>query len=549
MHRPRLTLLFIVFTLLTVVVTWPLAAHLWDQVVDVSIFGPVGAMWRQDVFLTMWILAWGTHALCTDPTQLWHANALRPMAMPLAGSEHMLGYQWLFAPLYVTTNNPVFAQQAIVFLTFVLTGVTMALLVHEVTDSEPAAWVAGCALAFCPWRFGELSRVQMLGTFYVPLVVLYLARYLRSGSWRTLAAMGVCLVLQTLTSFYLGYFAFATVGVLLLPSLLAGSLTWRQGVALALALGCAAVVLIPVGLPYARLRAAGVIPADPYADPSVLAFFLSARPWFSVPSSLGGVLIGLAAVGCGRLQREIWPGRAALLTLAAAGYVLSLGPALPIGGRLIPLPYRILGWCVPGLSAVRYPMRFSLLTVFAVTLLAGRGVAFVAQRFNRRGYGVPAVGFAVLAAIAVLVDARSFPGGRIALVPVAVADAVPPVYGWLREHGDGGTVVEVPVGDDTFKGYYREAVYMYFSTYDWLPLVNGFTGYAVPESIAARASARALPDSAALQTLRTTTNLRWVVLHQAQLDAAAQAAWRAAEPQWHPVAQFGSDVVFDVASP
>ena len=546
----RFGLLIAGFSTLTVALTWPLAAHLWDHVIDVSCFGPVGAMWRQDIFFTMWVLAWGTHALTTDPAQLWNANVLRPMAMPLAGSEHMLGYQWLFAPLYLTTNNPVFAQQLIVFLTFVFTGVAMALLVREVTGSEPAAWVAGCALAFCPWRYGELSRVQMLGTFYLPLVVLCLARYLRGTDWRALAVMCVCLVLQALTSFYLGYFAFAIVGLLLLPSLLTRALTMRQVTSITVALIVAAAILVPFSLPYTQLRAAGVIPTDPYADPGAMAFFLLARPWLNVPRSLGFVAIALALLGCRRLKHELWPGRAALLTLAAGGYVLALGPALPVSGRLIPLPYRILGWFVPGLSAVRYPMRFGLLLAFAVALLAGRGVASVAEqlRFRTRG-PLLTVLFAVVATAALVMEARTFPGGRVALTPVAVGNAVPPVYHWLRDHGDGGVVVEVPAGDDTFKGYYRETVYMYFSTYHWLPLVNGFTGYPTPESTAARATARRLPDATALQSLRATTDLRWVVVHRAQLDPAAQSAWLAAGQQWHKAAELGGDVVFDVASP
>jgi hypothetical protein len=90
---------------------------------------------------------------------------------------------------------------------------------------------------------------------------------------------------------------------------------------------------------------------------------------------------------------------------------------------------------------------------------------------------------------------------------------------------------------------------MYFSTYHWQPLVNGFTGYPAPESSAARATARRLPDPAALQLLRATTHLRWVVVHRAQLDPAAQSAWNAVESRWHKAAEFGGDVVLDVASP
>ena len=549
----RLGLLTVAFLAAAIWLTWPLGRHLWDHIVDARMFGPDGAMWRQDVFLTIWIMAWGTHALTTDPTQLWHANILRPMSAALAGSENMLGYQWLFAPLYLTTGNPVFATQTIVLLTFVLTGVATALLVEELTDSTYAGWVAGCIVAFSPWRFGEMSRVNLLGTFYLPMIVLCLSRYLRSGRRRYLPVMSAALVLQALTSYYLGYFAFATIGLLLLPSLATRSLTRRQWLSIAAAVATAVAMLVPFSLPYVRLQAAGVIPSDPYADPMVLAFFLSARPWmrFFTPGYevyLGATALALAAVGCRRLRRELWPGRAALLSLAMGGYVLALGPALPLGHMMIPLPYRILTWVIPGLSAVRYPMRFGLLVVLAVALLAGRGVAAIIALLPRHGWHTYAkLTLVAVASVAVMLEARTYVGAHVLVMPVPVGRSVPPVYSWLRTHGNSETCVEVPVGDDTFPGFYRESWYMYVSTYHWQPLINGFTGHPTRDSTEMRAVARELPDAAALATLRAHTHLRWVIVHLADLSPPARAMWQNAAATWRTAAQFGSDIVFDVS--
>ena len=51
------------------------------------------------------------HALATDPLSLFHGNILHPAPYSLARSEHMLGHQPLFAPIYAASENPVLAVQ------------------------------------------------------------------------------------------------------------------------------------------------------------------------------------------------------------------------------------------------------------------------------------------------------------------------------------------------------------------------------------------------------------------------------------------------------
>ena len=57
-------------------------------------------------------------------------------------------------------------------------------------------------------------------------------------------------------------------------------------------------------------------------------------------------------------------------------------------------------------------------------------------------------------------------------VPVEAGSAVPPVYRWLADEPADTTVLELPADriDDSFR-------YMYFSTYHWLRIVNGTSGF------------------------------------------------------------------------
>src|SRR5262245_41133077 len=90
---------------LAVWATWPLASCLSRCLVDPSLAPPlVAPAIRPDIDLTQWILAWTTHALTTDPTQLFHANIFHPAAASLTSSEHLLGALPIYLPLALLTG-------------------------------------------------------------------------------------------------------------------------------------------------------------------------------------------------------------------------------------------------------------------------------------------------------------------------------------------------------------------------------------------------------------------------------------------------------------
>jgi hypothetical protein len=59
----------VLFAALTVLLTNPLALHLWNSVPD-----------KQDALLNTWIVAWVGHALVSEPLNLFNTNIFYPAA-------------------------------------------------------------------------------------------------------------------------------------------------------------------------------------------------------------------------------------------------------------------------------------------------------------------------------------------------------------------------------------------------------------------------------------------------------------------------------------
>jgi hypothetical protein len=87
----------------------------------------------------------------------------------------------------------------------------------------------------------------------------------------------------------------------------------------------------------------------------------------------------------------------------------------------------------------------------------------------------------------------------------------PPLYSWLAQQ-PRGLVVEMPVPQpDTLPG--DDARYIYMSTFHWMPLANGYSGF-YPASYLARIGAlRHFPDAASIARLRRD-GVQYVVVHE-----------------------------------
>ena len=556
------------YAALAVFLLRPFFNHPANTVIDTFATKEGGWLTAPDVNLIMWVISWDWHALTTHPGALFNANIFHPAPAALASSEHMLGHLPIFGPVYALSGNLVLANQLNVLSMFALCGATMYALVRHWGAPRAAAAFAGFVYAFHPLRSFGLPHSHLLADEYLPLALLFLDRTLTEQRVRCALAFGLFLGLQALTSYYLAYMSAVALAGYVVGILWATRGRLRpRGVALVAGGGGAAVLVVGLlSLPYLRLRHLGVI-ADyteswhlimgatdlwrNYLYPPIAVREWGWRAWPGL-----NVYVGLLALGCALLAlvppwRRRWriswtlPG---LLGLTFACYVMALGPETRILGRSIPLPYALAVKWVPGFSSMRSPSRFGLVVMLGVAALAGLGLTRLIGWLRRRGaprWAEAVLLVALVAGTTVEYGLRHFPPS---VKPMAVGAQVPPVYRWLSQ-AEPGPVLEVPAGGlHSLSNMYRESRYMFFSTFHWHPLLNGYSGYKPPSYPAVIALARTLPDAHASEILGRIAGLRYVVVHLAEIPPEQRARW-IQPPGLKWLASFGSDVVFELSGP
>jgi hypothetical protein len=568
--------------------TSPLAWRMYDHTL----------IFPADSLLNAWILSWDYHTLFTRPLDLFNANIFFPAAGTLALSEHMLGNLLIFGPVMFLTRNPIMAANAVVLASFVLSGVTMFALARSWTGRAFPSFVAGVIWAFAPPRIGQLGHMQLLSVQWIPLMVLFGDRFLRSGSLYAGLLAASFYMIQVLSSYYVGYAASLLAASYIAYVLLTDPASRRRTTLINAILLAVVVtsVIMPLSYPYLRQkRDFGLLSNDPR---SVIALSADAAvsflsiPWYGKNIYQGilgrfqssayawekwlfpGVLpIMLALIPTAALIRRLVRRRSAEnpvaqrvagrwghhtaclhLLLIVVSFLMALGPYLVINGHVtsMPMPYLVFSWLVPGFSSMRVPARFGLLVPFGLAVLAGFGTAQLLDALEPAFARRPGLQRAARLTVASLLMAGlvvEFHFSPIPMDPIETGASIPATYRWLARQPRDGAVLEIPwsIPGDRWQDAIVRARYVYFSAYHRQPLVDGYSGYAPPsyDEIVGRLDRG--PDRETIDYLGAL-GVRWVILHTAPESDQADH-WEPARLLGlglTPAAIFGSDIVYQL---
>ena len=175
----------------------------------------------------------------------WQLPIFHPTSDTLAFSEHLLGLSVIATPIYWMSRDPIVTQNVTTLLMFPLCGMAMFALVRRVTGSAAAAFLAGLAFAFAPYRAGQLPHVHVLAMFWTPLVFLGLHVFLETGRRRWLALYAGAWFLQVMSNAYMLVLLSTLVGLWVLWFVVAPR-RWRDLRAIAAATALALVPLAPI---------------------------------------------------------------------------------------------------------------------------------------------------------------------------------------------------------------------------------------------------------------------------------------------------------------
>jgi hypothetical protein len=439
---------------IAIVWSWPLPIHLANR------FTPDPG----DPLLNTYLVWWNAQAVPLTAAY-WSPPFYWPMRGTMTLSENLAGLWPITTPLQLLGASPLFAYNFVILVSPWWTGLATHALTKRLTASTLAAYCAGIAFAYAPYRTSQLAHIQLYACWWIPVMLLALHAYYEERRTRWLVLLCVAYLLQGLTN---GYF------LLFLP-ILAGawiiwftrrphmSAAWRVLLTLAVSL----VLTLPFLLEYYRVHQAQGLSrniqemagysARPESFLSATPFlrFWNTRPPPTTEQYLFPGLTALALVIAGLIVARK-DGRYRFYALATVLMVLlSAGPASSLLSiEALWHPYTWLA-TLPGFGGLRVPTRFYMLAVLCLAIAAGLSFAAIERRLPRGRAWLAVIVFAGLA-----VD------GAIAGMPLGV----PPSKLEIRE--PGGRVLALPFEDE------RVSVYaMYQSMAHRRPVVNGYSGY------------------------------------------------------------------------
>jgi len=474
---------------LVIVLTWP----------TVPGFATLGRFGTGDGQFSIWNIGWIGHALVTDPLNLFNANIFHPHQGTLAYSELNLVAGVLGLPAYAVTGNAVAALNGAIVLGLGLSVVCMWALVRRVTGSSGAGLVAAAAFTFCPFVHAHTAHIQLLMVFAFPLVLLAFHGLRDQPGVRSAVALGAALAIAALACAYYGIFAGLALGLAALALARPAPRYWGAlgGAAIA-----AAVFVLPVIVPYLAARAATGVRVT-FGPDEVQGYSATPATYLTSPSLThqafsqgaaesvfpGVLLLALAAIGIVEGLRSVSSADRRVtwtyLLIAFVAAWASFGPRLGL--------YSMLASVVPLMSMLRTPVRFGIVVVFALAVLAGFGV----RRLARGRAWVPAV-LVPLVALELFVP-----------WPLRSAPPVPRAYELLAKL-PRGPVVELLFN---YKPpFFPHTRFMLGSTHHWQRLVNGYSDLIPPDFQQVAELMTRFPDPASFEMLRAR-QVKYVVVH------------------------------------
>jgi hypothetical protein len=402
-------LVILAYLVLTLALTYPLAAHFADGFV-----GP--APGRVDWGIGAWSNWWVKTALLNLGQSPFYTDYMfYPEGISLATHDFDFPTALIIMPVYLAFRGAA-AFNGAIFLSFVLAGYTTYLLALRLIADRRAAFFAGLLFTFTPYHLSKLfiGHLNLAQVQWIPLYILLFFLWARGGAWRNGLLAALMLVVNARVGgwVYAIYCCIFSLAVVIYPAV-AGERVRRAVVLrrflLVFALFC--LLVCPLVADFLRIWLTQRLPSghNPYTySADLLGFFIPShvQTWGRIlQSSLSGLLnypfsdpwiyemVGyylgytacfLAAYAVIKQRR----GRVTFwLVIGLFFLVLAMGPFLVINQQRLPIPllYALLN-LLPLFTVSGVPIRFVVMAYLALAVLAGYGLQKLLPRGNNRLY-------------------------------------------------------------------------------------------------------------------------------------------------------------------
>jgi len=551
---------------LACLLTWPLVRDFRSGLS--CVYGPA------DPLLQIFLMGWGWQALGTHPFGIFDAPIFYPEPRTLTYMDSMIGEAVVGGPVSMVFGLGA-GYNFLILLSFVASGWFLYRLARFYGVSRMGSFLAGFFFAFSPYRFSNLGELNQLQTQFIPLGLLFTARFIRTGAFRFGIGAALTLVFQAYFGWYGTFHLMVAMVLLGIWQMTQGQRrSWRS---IVLFSAIVAVFVLPLAMPYWReqhtlpefrrsIGESALWSADLLNYLQLNLENVLAKTWSFLGDDQGYfpglIALILACVGfktlrgsrltaagpAGRFRRlrsmRQWGEKGYFVILGCAGFVLSLGPVLRVGGRLvwIPLPYAVCYFVIPGFSSMRVPGRFAVLVAVAVAALAGIGFDALRRRQPRR---------------ATLLFTGFLLGGLalawcpdIPFTPAPDRASMPPVYAWLAQEPGSDPVLELPMPRIVQEESGTHARRQVWVLYHKKPRLDGVSGFVSKSYEQFRLQMAEFPAPETIR-LAAAKGARTLIVHYGDYPPELREKLRhqvSSAPELKEEASFDLDVVYKIQS-
>lgn len=433
-----------------------------------------------------------------------------------------------------------------------LTGWGMWLLARKVTRDPRAAYVAGCAFAFAPFRFWHTGRFHLICTEFLVFYIFAFWVSLESGRKSHAVAAGALFAAVVYSSPTYAMYA-ALMSLFIAARFVAVEEGGLKKTALqsSIAATCGVVISLPWLIAAAALVSGNHSGAEKgYGEiikysGDLVGYFFPGRSQRLLGPLLGDIGDGYAGIGGGEIFlgyilmaaalvaafRYARRGAGFWLASAVVFWIVSLGPRLKAAGDIFfPLPYSLLLKLGPVFKIDRDPCRYVALVMLCLSVAAAFGATTLSGGGKRRW---------VYLFIPLLILAEFFQA------PLEMKKITfPRLYYDMRRDGMDYAVLELPLESPFPRRYVRVYQSMHQKPiiysiprrqrerYDFLEDNRFFADLYDPSTLLEH------PDELIFEANRDfliTSKLRYVVLHEKLTDPIVYGLWDALLKAHRPV--------------
>lgn len=518
------TAVFFVFALLTLLMSYPALFH----VTNIELGDPA---------LNSWILASNSRAIWSNPLDIFNTNIFYPLENTLTFSDPLIAPSLFFSLIFILTKSTIISHNIIILSNYLLTAFITYFLCKEITHCRKSALFGGFVFAFCHFTMSHLMWVQ-LGAQWLPFTILFLIRYRKNGSIWNVTLFYCGILIQIYSGLY--YFIYLFLVVVLFFFFFFRDIcyiaTERRKYYTGLLIGgiITVVLALPLIVTYTETHQQyqlgrtymdliiGRANIYNYLMPQEGApFFELYKQKFGLPKLYwekylfpGVIVLVLSCVALVALINDIVKREKdstyiyIIFFLIAGSFFLflSLGPNR--GGETS--LFSIVSMGMPGLLGIRVPARAGVVVSLAFAVISAYGLKYIITVVPYKK-----VMSSFLFILCIFLAGYEFwtPSKGYGKYSLSEDFPVPAVYQWINNNVDEDeAIIHLP-----FETPHGETKRMYYSTFHWRNMVNGYSGYRSGFAYQLKEDGIEQLNSGAIMKLKKNS-VRYIIIDMSKLQ-------------------------------